>query len=70
MVKLSGYNPDEWSRDRIIYALEELHYDCFICISSDNPSKMVGAVAFNPDRAENIAKVFLVYVIRNLEIEE
>ncbi len=62
MVKLSGYNPD-YPRDRIIYLLEELHYDCFICINDDDPRKMIGAIAFNPDRAENIAKVFLVYVI-------
>lgn len=60
--KLSTYDP-KWPRERILYALDVLRYDCFVCINVDNPDEMIGAIAFNPDRSENRVKAFLTYVL-------
>ena len=54
----SSLDPRQWSAERIIHSLDVLHYDCLVY--TDNES-LVAAVAFNPDREENIAKAFLVF---------
>lgn len=64
--KLCSYD-QKWGRERILHALDVLSYDCFVCVDDSNPSVMVGVVAFNPDRIENIAKAFLVHVLREFE---
>jgi len=50
----------KWSRERILDALDVLHYDAFLCVGAEDNSKMVGAIAFNPEG--NIVKAFLIYV--------
>jgi len=56
---LSLVNPADWPRERIIYSLDVLKYDCLIYTDGQ---KLMGANAFNPDRQEGIAKSFLLYV--------
>ena len=59
--KLSAHDP-KWTRDKILEFVRHQRYNCFVYISSSNQDKMVGAVAFNPEGKENVAKAFLVYV--------
>ena len=56
---LSSIDPKDWPRERIIYSLDVLKYDCLIYTDGE---KLMGANAFNPDRQEGIAKSFLLYV--------
>lgn len=56
---LSLIGPKDWSRERIIYTLDVLNYDCLIYTDGE---KLIGANAFNPDRQEGIAKSFLLFV--------
>lgn len=65
VTKLSNYDP-KWPRERIMQVLDKEHYDCFICRDTEDPNNMLGAIAFNPDKQNNIAKVFLIYVVKQL----
>ena len=56
---LSLINPKDWPRERIIAAVDVLHYDCLIYTDG---KKLIGANAFNPDRKEGVAKSFLLFV--------
>ena len=56
---LSLIDPKDWPRERIIYTLDVLNYDCLIYTDG---KKLIGANAFNPDKQEGIAKSFLLFV--------
>jgi len=56
---LSLIDPKDWPRERIIYTLDVLNYDCLIYTDGE---KLIGANAFNPDKQEGIAKSFLLFV--------
>jgi len=56
---LSSIDPKDWPRERIIYTLDVLNYNCLIYTDG---KKLIGATAFNPDRKEGIAKSFLLFV--------
>ena len=56
---LSSIDPKDWPRERIIYTLDVLKYDCLIYTDG---KKLIGANAFNPDKQEGIAKSFLLFV--------
>jgi len=56
---LSLIDPKDWPKERIIYSLDVLKYDCLIYTDGE---KLMGANAFNPDGQEGIAKSFLLYV--------
>jgi GNAT superfamily N-acetyltransferase len=63
--KLSAYDPS-WTREKILHFIDNMNYNCFICVNSNDLSNMVGAIAFNPDKQEDVIKAFLVYVVEEL----
>lgn len=56
---LSTVDPKGWPTEKILHALDVLHYDCLVYANS---TTLIGAVAFNPNRDDNIAKVFLIFI--------
>ena len=56
---LASVNPESWPREKILCYLDKSAYDCLVYARK---GKLIGALAFNPDRKENVLKVFLIFV--------
>jgi len=57
---LSSVDPKNWSRERIVYCFDVLHYDGLVYTDG---KRLIGIAAFNPDIKEGIVKSFFLYVV-------